>query len=602
MTTQEKIDSLCRDFLQRNGRNFTSVRRSGRIGWESVLPRGAAYSEAVLRVNDRAELHKVAYSHARDMIVAMNIPFRVRISLTGKCSCTDSRTVFVATEMFDDGKLSPGEAVDIFTGLAVHEGCHLLYTDFSVIGMAGNRIVADLSNLIEDERIEMLCGEERPGLSNFLACTKYYYFDRHSSRHIDPPAGCRQERTYRLFNSILALIRYPGALDMDDVAEFVDILLKVREIVVPYPRTTAETLEAAEKIYSIIWDFYEQEKDQGEVGDAPGNGGGQETGAGPAPRRRGRTVEREMSDCLDGILSSLEKSFSGNSCDGSYALDPSMMSCTVREDGCRFGRALSGEIEIGVQDGVNICLPEPSKELYEDSLERVRRFIPAMANALRGNGADRRAEIRGLRSGMLDTGRLAEAVQGVENIYRMETVSRADRLAVCVLVDESGSMYGEKMQSARDAAVLLNEALSSVRNVDLFIYGHTTEGRSFVKLKAYREGRKPADRYALGGIGADDCNVDSLAIREAACRVRAATREKCLFFVISDGAPCEPPQNVRKAVRELSKSGFTFVSIGIDFISEAGMMYDNHVSMTDMTRFAPELGKLIKKAIMTTQR
>ena len=88
------------------------------------------------------------------------------------------------------------------------------------------------------------------------------------------------------------------------------------------------------------------------------------------------------------------------------------------------------------------------------------------------------------------------------------------------------------------------------------------------------------------------------AIREAAARVRARTREKCLFFVISDGAPCEPTRNVKEAVRELSRDGFSFVSIGIDFEYDPSEMYDNHVSMTDLSTLAPELGKMIKKAIM----
>ena len=165
-------------------------------------------------------------------------------------------------------------------------------------------------------------------------------------------------------------------------------------------------------------------------------------------------------------------------------------------------------------------------------------------------------------------------------------------------VDESGAMDGEKIQAARDTAILLNEALATVRHVDLYIYGHTTENGSFVKLNAYREGRGRGDKYVLGSIEADWSNIDSRAIREAAARVRARTREKCLFFVISDGAPCEPTRNVKEAVRELSRDGFSFVSIGIDFEYDPSEMYDNHVSMTDLSTLAPELGKMIKKAIM----
>ncbi len=103
---------------------------------------------------------------------------------------------------------------------------------------------------------------------------------------------------------------------------------------------------------------------------------------------------------------------------------------------------------------------------------------------------------------------------------------------VLFLVDESGSMEGEKIEAARDTAVLLNEAMSGIRNVDLYIYGHTTENGQFVKLNAYREGKAPKDKHVLGSIDAHWSNIDSKAIREAASRVRARTREKCLFFVV----------------------------------------------------------------------
>ena len=182
MTTDQKIQVLREDFLKRNGENYTSAERSGRLGWEQTLSSGSAYSAAMLSPKDDADLHRIAYNHARDMIVAMNTPFKVRIALTPDASFTDSKVVSVATDMFDDTRLSVGQKIDIFTGLAIHEGSHLLYTDFRVMPRARNRVIADLFNIIEDERIEMLTGQERPGLANFLGCVKYYYFDRHSTR------------------------------------------------------------------------------------------------------------------------------------------------------------------------------------------------------------------------------------------------------------------------------------------------------------------------------------------------------------------------------------------------------------------------------------
>lgn len=596
MTTEQKIQVLREDFLKRNGENYTSAERSGRLGWEQTLSSGSAYSAAMLSPKDDADLHRIAYNHARDMIVAMNTPFKVRIALTPDASFTDSKVVSVATDMFDDTRLSVGQKIDIFTGLAIHEGSHLLYTDFRVMPRAKNRIIADLFNIIEDERIEMLTGQERPGLANFLGCVKYYYFDRHSTRMQASSAGAPPERSVRLINSILSMIRYPKAMEEDDLREFADTLYEVRDVILPYPETCAEAFNAAQRIFDIIRRFFNQEQKKSAPKEAKG---GEGNGSGTQGRQPSLSDE-QLEKMLGSLLDSLEKDVTGQPPDGtsSAGMKPERMSGAIRKDGTRLGKALEGELEIGATDRVNIHFPEADKRRYDESLSRVRRYVPAFSSILRRNGTDRVRDLRGLRSGLLDTGKLAEAVQGVENIYRQERTVRADRMAVCILVDESGSMDGEKIQAARDTAILLNEALSTVRNVDLYIYGHTTENGSFVKLNAYREGRLRTDRYALGSIEADWSNIDSRAIREAAARVRARTREKCLFFVISDGAPCEPTRNVKEAVRELSRDGFSFVSIGIDFEYDPSEMYDNHVSMTDLSTLAPELGKMIKKAII----
>lgn len=588
MTARQKADLLRGDILRRNGEHFTSRAEGGRLGWETGIA-GAAYSSAMVKPRDAADLHRMAYRHASEMIAAMNVPYKVRVSLTPSRSFTDSRTLCVATDVFDDVALTPGQKIDVFTGLAVHEGSHLLYTDFGLMPEAENRVVADLFNIIEDERIEMRTGEERPGLANFLACAKRYYFGRHTSRMSRVSSGRALPRTARLMNAIISLVRYPASLEGKDLDELADTLLEVRDALLPYPSTCGGALLAARRVYDVIRSFFESE-----------GGRGKRKGGSGLQASADKELERAVSDVLDSIEEDVTRTPSDGS--GEQEILPSRMSAEVKRDNARLGRALSGEMEMGGTARVNVYHPEGDSDMYAESLGRVRRFVPAMATALRCNGSDRSLELRGLRSGTLDTVKLAEAVQGVEGVYRRERIVRADRMAVCVLVDESGSMYGAKIDAARDTAVLLNEALSSVRNVDLYIYGHTTELGNFARLNVYREGRVMKYRHSVGSISACSGNIDSLAIREAALRVRRSTGERCLFFVISDGAPCEPASNVRKAVAELSRDGFSFVSIGIDFEYDPSTMYAHHVSMTDMSRLAAELGKTVRKAIMDNSK
>jgi cobalamin biosynthesis protein CobT len=685
LTRQEKAALLKTDFLNRNGDNYTSHRTTARLGWERTLFEGDAYSSLLVRPKDDADLHRMAHRYASNMVAAMNCPFKVKVVVApGSGSFTDGKTLCVATDVFDDRDLTPGQKVDVFTGLAVHESSHLLYTDLG--DWTDNRVLHTIDNIIEDERIEMLTGQERPGLANFLSATKYYYFGRHEKRCAEkgPQSG-----SARLMNAILALIRFPAALEEKDVDEFADALIEVRDILTPYPKSTEESHEAARKVYDVLKRYAgdksarsssEERKKQSrtdrecpESGDgseeadrsnqSSGNSGEQEGSSadesksersGPgdsSPGDEQKDIEsdgevpdtdeaadtvaedgsgddsdgyeedessdeeddeslpsdEEMERILQDVLDSLNRDVTEDPSDGSgqnAGMPEDRMSGEVKKDDKRLAKALAGELEIG-RNNANIYHAKDNRTVYRQSLARIRKYIPAMSQALRRNGADRECNLRGLRNGRLDTNKLAEAVQGVEAIYRQDSTVRADRLTVCILVDESGSMDGDKIQAARDTAVLLREALETVPNVDLYIYGHTTERSRHVsvRLNIYQEGRgSGCPRYALGSIDSFYSNVDSIAIRECAARVRARTRDRCLFFVLSDGAPCESKDNVRKAVDDLTGDGFVMVSVGIEFDYSANGMYDNRISLTDMGSLAPELGKAVRKAIMDNSK
>ena len=102
----------------------------------------------------------------------------------------------------------------------------------------------------------------------------------------------------------------------------------------------------------------------------------------------------------------------------------------------------------------------------------------------------------------------------------------------------------------------------------------------------------------MGSTDARAGNNDSIAIREVAANVRKQTKEKCLFFIISDGAPNESPARVKKAVEDVEKQGFYVVAISIDPHYDPSLMYRRNVNLSDMSRLAIDLGKLVKKAII----
>ena len=601
MSLEQKIQMLKEDFLDRDQTTFVKIRRTGRLGWESSIPEGTPYSDYMLSPASDEELIKNSYGLAEDMIKVMDTPFKVRVRISPDGSRTDGKTVWVATEVFDDVDLPIGNRIDTFLGLTIHEGCHLLYTDFGAYKGLTNRIVKFLENLLEDERIERVLGEQKPGLANFLKASKYYYFDRYVQKMSQNQDQQQLDTFARLLNCIISLVRYPKTVNEADLAEFAETLMQVRPLLTPYPESTQQCIEVAEKIYEIIKDYLNEEEKQkqkqqqkeSESGEGDPQDGQPQPGGGKkmTPKQISKKVEQDMDEAFDSIKDALE-SLTGDPEKSNITSDS--QSQTVKADRNLVGKICEGRAERGTQKGSVVMKAMPVMDKYNDSLSRVRKYIPAISKSLRCSSMEYKLIHRGMRSGMLDTGKIAEAFQGVPTVYMREGQVKSDRIAVCILIDESGSMYGEGETAARDTAVLLNEAIGTLQNVDLYIYGHSTDGGT--ALYIYRE-KSYRPKYALGGTDSRWGNNDGTAIREAAARVRRHTQENVLFFMISDGAPNESVQEVRQAVLDVEKQGFAIVAVSIEPQYDPSLMYHRNVNLSDMSRLAVDLGKMVKKAI-----
>lgn len=593
LTLQQRMEILTKDFLERDGQRFVRIRRTGRLGWEDTLPHDGAYSSYILESCTQEELISRAYQLACNMITIMDSDKKVAVKITNDQSATDSQTVWVATKVFDEPGLTTGQKLDAFLGFAIHEGCHLLYTDFPVLSQASCKTASNLLNIIEDERIERECGERKPGLVNFVGVTKYYTFDKYYERLVSEGKLENLKMIERFMNCIISYIRYPKSLQASELELFSEQMIRVKEILTPYPSTTKEALDAAEKIYELIKE--ESKKEQQEKKQTQG---GQGADSGKDSAETGENGNPDGSDGgndVENKLRSMNEKISSMCPDPAQGLGESDQSETLKQDGGNVGRVCEGRLERGVSKGAYIEKSTENRDVYQEALERVRRYVPAISKALSLEGTDFKFCVRGQRTGLLDTSRLAEAHQGVPTVYNRLGELKCTRIAVCILLDESGSMWGPGEMAARDTAILLNEALGKVPNVDLFIYGHTAS-RSTTSLYVYKE-KGFEKRYALGSTESRAGNHDSIAIREAAARVRRHTSDKVLFFMISDGAPNESTELVRKAVQDVEKDGFNLVAISIDPYYDPSTMYDHNVNLSDMSTLAIDLGKIVRKAI-----
>lgn len=607
--TRAEIEDLMRDWFDRDGETFIRISDKDRVGWEDTLDAGADYSTYILESPTQEDLIRRGYTLASEMLTAMNLPrkVRLRISRTGD-SATDLKTVTVCTEYFDDKTLTVGAKLDIFMGLTIHEGCHVLYTtptkpeDFGV----NKRIIHTLWNIIEDERIEEKLGETKPGFARFLEKSRYYYFDQYylDAGMIDEVA--EKTDAEQLLNLILRIIRYPVYLKEEDFERFGFYLKKIKEILLPFPDSTKAALDAAKRIYEVIRDFYRDKEtaDSKEASYGEGDTDAEGMGSSCGDEELDRKIASDASEMLEG-LSKLTGAETADSKEAKTLSDDDMATM-VKDKGGLLGEICEGLVELGSGTDTYFTPAPSDASRYEKSHQRVRRYVPAISKIIRGHCREYKLIHRSMRSGVLDTNKLAEAIQGVSTVYIREGEVKSDRVAVCVLIDESGSMSGERIEAARDTAVLLNEAVGSIPQVELFIYGHTGDIRTSrsTELHVYREkGYSP--KYALGSVRACCENRDGIAIYEVAQRVRKQTQLPVLFFILSDGAPCagsyhgESAMNhVREMVNKVEAMQFNVVQVCINHSYPPERMFKHFVILEDLSTLAISLGRVIKKATM----
>lgn len=680
ITREEKIIALQHDFIERDAKTAVRFSKENRLGWDNGKTPDEGYSQNIIR--NPLELIKEAYGQAKDIIACMNIPGRVKVNITGDTNCsTGNRQVFVATKVFDEPSLAPARKMDVFLGCAVHEGCHLLFTDFGMVRNFPHKLMHDIHNIIEDERIERLFGDPKlnpaalPGyIEKFASATKYYYFDLYAQKLSGKEKkGEPLPQFARLINALLKKIRYPNVLTQEEIEEFADPLYDSVQVLSSYegcyPHRQLEAKEATEKIFDILKSWLEQQKEQernqqenqgqdqpeetdnsqrdrSSSGNKSGHSDtGEKSGSGQCQDSHSGNLfdDKEMQDNSDGQADAQDQDENRDSDSGDVAqdtgspvpgkaarraaareidtaaeiisdaldtltmnstADPGNMSSSITtKEGKLLARCIQGDVEL---DGTVCVYKAQNNEFaYRESLSRVKRYVPLIGKRLSLLSDNRSYTLQGCRSGKFDEAKIAEAFQGVPTVYTQMGTIKTSKCAICILIDESGSMYGRNENVARDTAVLLNEAFSKNGNIELFIYGHTAK-HSEDSLFVYREpGHNP--RHAIGDTSSRDGNRDSKAIEAACKRIRRHTDNDCLFFVITDGAPNEGYEPVRKTVDEYEKKGFHIAAISLEPSYDPELMYRralriNNTGSVDYGSIAVQIGKLVKGACLKSMK
>lgn len=559
------------------------------------------YSYSSVGKEEDAQLSKLiekAYSSVKDMITIMDFPFLIRVNLNEGSDESSSysdyfseekrdnseRRIAVPSKIFDSTEDNETK-INAFCGFGLHEAAHLRYTYLRVYlnflsfisgkyTFEEGEIIKIFINLLEDNRVEDLLLTERPGFQDFIDCAKSY-----NSKTLEEKLNIMRERKLILFfKTLIGILRFPGLIEEEVLEEYSEVYKEVQEKITPYPENLKDICSVSESIFKII-----KEKKLSDIDPA----------------------ELKKILFLINDTESITSIMYGVDLDSGRKIDKSKVSRLLSSKNSLTIKILEGTVERGDSDKVFFEKPKGDRNDYLRDVRAVQKYVPRLKKILTGTDKNYDFNIQGCRSGILDTTKLAEAYQGVPQVYLRQGHVRTNKSTICVLIDESGSMGGKKEILARQAAILLNETFGKSLGVDLYIYGHTADIGSigYINLSVYREGSHYNPKFSLSKSCAKSQNRDGDAILEVAKRVRKFTKENCIMFVISDGSPCANGyegipaiKDTAAKVKEAEKLGFGIIQISIDAVYGVKDMFDTYI---DIGYNLEEMPKLLNEIVKT---
>lgn len=583
-----------KSFVGNSGELSRTINRSSWYG-ESY------YSYSSVGKEEDAQLSKLiekAYSSVKDMITIMDFPFLIRVNLNEGSDESSSysdyfseekrdnseRRIAVPSKIFDSTEDNETK-INAFCGFGLHEAAHLRYTYLRVYlnflsfisgkyTFEEGEIIKIFINLLEDNRVEDLLLTERPGFQDFIDCAKSY-----NSKTLEEKLNIMRERKLILFfKTLIGILRFPGLIEEEVLEEYSEVYKEVQEKITPYPENLKDICSVSESIFKIIKKKKLSDIDPAEL--------------------------KKILFLINGT-ESITSIMYGVDLDSGRKIDKSKVSRLLSSKDSLTMKILEGTVERGDSDKVFFEKPKGDRNDYLRDVRAVQKYVPRLKKILTGTDKNYDFNIQGCRSGILDTTKLAEAYQGVPQVYLRQGHVRTNKSTICVLIDESGSMGGKKEILARQAAILLNETFGKSLGVNLYIYGHTADIGSigYINLSVYREGSHYNPKFSLSKSCAKFQNRDGDAILEVAKRVRKFTKENCIMFVISDGSPCANGyggipaiKDTAAKVKEAEKLGFGIIQISIDAVYGVKDMFDTYI---DIGYNLEEMPKLLNEIVKT---
>lgn len=276
----------------------------------------------------------------------------------------------------------------------------------------------------------------------------------------------------------------------------------------------------------------------------------------------------------------------------------------AESDSIRYGNAHKG---VKIRINRMATVPDEYKESYKRiappllsvSKRLQKQILPKLRDESEGG------RINGLLFGRRMNARSLVADDG-RIFYNKKYPDDEAKMAVAILVDESGSMgWHDRVTNARTAAIVMYDFCTSL-GIPLAMYGHTEEwdSKPLVEIYNYTEfdSVDKNDRFRIMDMSSRGCNRDGAALRFVAERLEKRPEKIKILIVISDGQPAgegyggtAAEADLRGIKREYKNKGVTIfaAAIGDDKPNIERIYKEGFLDITDINKLPMFLTKLV---------
>ena len=503
-----------------------------------------------------------------------------------------------------DAAIEDGQAIDITTGFALHEAAHSQYSRepyghlLEPEPLRPMKIAGMLLNFVEDIRIEAAVSEQYPGFTGYFEKSLEWAWKMsqpYLPKQWGPTLGDKM-------NGILAMIRFPeGPATLTDpsFADETPWWINWRD------EYLAGKVNARTTIARGLDRLAEDEETKKEM---------------EAMADHEKAMEKmfdDLKDMLDKLtkegLDELMKIWGSDK-----PIDPDDL---VSEDSAGRVEALIGEelrqekIFIKTEDGrgnppLTVRHPQETADSRRQYIGKPNPVLARLRAALVFRQELPRYTNRLLKSGNLDDEELWRWADKDYRVFNEEVIAARPQTQLSLLVDMSGSMWGEKLRTAQELAQLFIWALKDMEGVDTKVFGHTGDISS-IAVEIYRLWEPGESMTRLGLINAmqHSQNYDGHAIAWCAkeLRDRGQPDEQRILLVLSDGYPAahdyggiSGQNHVRQVVTWAETQGVHVIQIAIDPSvepSRQARMFKEYIQFTSLADVPKQLTRLLAKLV-----